>query len=201
MEKQNTQNNRETKPIVDMKLHILQVAGALISQLGIKETSLKRISEEAGISKGTLYYYYSAKEDIIYDIADRNLKQITNELIRWVDNFESDQLAETILKRLFEKILEAETRGKLHLYLLNDAATCNNLLAVKFEKQYNEWRETLKFGLDKVLAKKNGDNIALSYLILALLDGLIIQKMCGSKDIPIDAIVDLIIKVNKDSLH
>lgn len=200
MEKQNVQKNRESKPIVDMRSHILTVASSLISELGIKETSLKRISEEAGISKGTLYYYYSAKEDIIYDIADSNLKQITDELIAWVDNVDANVLAETILKTLFEKILEAETRGKLHLYLLNDAITSNNSLAEKFEKRYNDWRETLIFGLNKVLPKKKGDNSALSYLILALLDGLIIQKMCGTKDIPVDEIIDIIINANKHNL-
>lgn len=183
-----------------MRLHILTVASSLISELGIKETSLKKISQEAGISKGTLYYYYSAKEDIIYDIADRNLKQITDELIAWVDNVNANVFAETILKTLFKKILEAETRGRLHLYLLNDAVLSNDSLAEKFEKQYNDWRETLIFGLNKVLSK-NGDNIALSYLILALLDGLVIQKMFGVKDIPVDDIVDLIISTNKDKVQ
>lgn len=200
MEKQNMEEDKEIKPVVDMRMHILNIASSLISELGIKETSLKKISEKAGISKGTLYYYYSAKEDIIYDIADKNLKQITDELITWVDNVDANILGETILKTLFEKILEAETRGKLHLYLLNDSITTNNLLAEKFEKQYKTWRETLIFGLNKVLPKKNGDNIALSYLVLGLLDGLIIQKMCGAKDIPVDEIVDIIIRVNKDNL-
>lgn len=195
------QEDRDSRDIVDMRLHILTVASGLISELGIKETSLKKISEEAGISKGTLYYYYSAKEDIVYDIADRNLRKITDELIAWVDNVDTTNvLAETILKTLFEKILQAETRGRLHLYLINDAITANNLLAEKFEKQYNEWREMLMFGLNKVLPKKNGDNVALSYLVLALLDGLIIQRMCGTKDIPVDEIVDIIINVNNDKL-
>ena len=195
MVKQNIKEDIGLKPLVDMRLHILNVASNLISELGIKETSLKKISQEAGISKGTLYYYYSAKEDIIYDIADRNLKQITDELISWVDDVDANVLAETILKTLFENILEAETRAKLHIYLLNDAITANSSLAEKFEKRYNDWRETLIFGIDKVLPKKNGDNVALSYLILALLDGLIIQRMFGTKDIPLDEIIEIILNV------
>lgn len=193
MTKINIKENEETRPAINMKSHILTVASNLISELGIKETSLKRISEEAGISKGTLYYHYSAKEDIIYDIAEKNLKKITDELITWVNDADSNILAETILKALFENIIEAETRAKLHLYLINDAITDNKSLAKKFENRYNDWRETLIFGLDKVLPKKNGENIALSYLILALLDGLIIQRMFGTKDIPLDEIINLII--------
>lgn len=201
MTKENLKKDRESRPVVDMKVHILTVASDLISELGIKETSLKKISQEAGISKGTLYYYYSAKEDIIYDIADRNLNQITDELIAWVDNVDDNVLVETILKTLFEKILEAETRAKLHLYLLNDAITDNKSLAEKFEKRYNDWRGTLISGLNKVLPKKIGDNVALSYLILALLDGLIIQRMFGTKDIPLYEIIDIIININKDNLN
>ncbi len=194
--KENNKKDIKSKPIVDMRLHILNVASSLISQLGIKETSLKNISEEAGISKGTLYYYYSAKEDIIYDIADRNLTQITDEMIGWVNEVDTNVLPERILKTLFENILEAEVRAKLHIYLLNDAITANSSLAEKFEKRYNEWRETLTFGIDKVLPKNNGDNVALSYLILALLDGLIIQKMFGTKNIPLDEIIGIILNVN-----
>ena len=193
----NLEKNIKIEPIIDMKSHILTVASRLISEQGIKETSLKRISEQADISKGTLYYHYSAKEDIIYDIADRNLKQITDELMAWVDDTHADVSAEEILKTLFKNILEAEIRSKLHLYLLNDAITSNRSLANKFIKQYNDWRETLVSGIDKVLPKKDGDNIALSYLILALLDGLIIQKMFGTNDIPLDEIIEIIINTNK----
>ena len=196
MEKKEIENNKNQKASVDMRLHILTVASGLISDLGIKDTSLKKISEEAGISKGTLYYYYSAKEDIIYDIADRNLTQITDEMIAWVNDVDANVLAETILKTLFENILEAETRAKLHIYLINDAITANNTLVNKFEKRYSEWRETLIFGIDKVLPKKNGNNAALSYLIVALLDGLIIQKMFSKQEVPLDGIIEIIINGN-----
>lgn len=198
MGEQSVQLNTTPKPITDMRLHILNAASNVISKLGIKEASLKNISQEAGISKGTLYYYYSAKEDIVYDLADRNLRQITEEMIAWVDEVDTNVLPEIILKTLFENILEAEVRAKLHIYLLNDAITGNSSLAEKFEKRYNDWRETLVFGIDKVLPKKNGDHASLSYLILALLDGLIIQKMFGTKDIPLDDIIAIIINVHQD---
>lgn len=49
-----------------------------------------------------------------------------------------------------------------------DAITSNHSLAEKFENRYNDWRETLISGLNKVLPKKNRDNVALSYLILVV---------------------------------
>lgn len=193
MSTRQSKENGDPKPIVDMKLHIRTVASELMTEKGIKETSLKDIAKKAGISQGTLYYHYSAKEDIIYDIADYNLTQITDGLLAWIDADNTDISPEQILKEVFEKILGAETRGKLHLYLLSDAVTSNNALTEKFKERYNDWRKMLEYGLNKVLSKdENRDS--LSCLILAALDGLIIQNIFCSESIPVEEIVKLILK-------
>lgn len=193
MSKRQSKENGDTKPIVDMKLHIRTVASELMTEKGIKETSLKDIAKKAGISQGTLYYYYSAKEDIIYDIADYNLTQITDGLLAWIDADNTDVSPEQILKEVFEKILGAETRGKLHLYLLSDAVISNNALTEKFKERYNDWRKMLEYGLNKVLSKDENKD-SLSCLILATLDGLIIQNIFCSESIPVEEIVKLIMK-------
>jgi len=185
-------NNKEPKRPGDMRQRILEAAGDLIIEKGIKETGLKDIAKKAGISAGTLYYYYSAKEDIIYEIADNNLNQITEGLLYWIDRTNSDTPREQILKTVIEKILAAKTRGKLHLYLLSDAGTANSALKHKYTERYAEWRKTLLFGLDKVLQNEETDNMPLAYLILAVIDGLIIQNMVGGEPMPIDEIVKLI---------
>lgn len=186
-------SKEDTKKPLDMRIHILSVASKLMTEKGVKETSLKDIAKEAGISKGTLYYYYSAKEDIIYDITDRHMTLIANGLLAWIDDVDPNLAPEQILKEVFEKILGAETRGKLHLYLLSDAKTTNSSLAKKFQERYSQWRRELEYGLNKVLTKQEAKNKVLSYLILAVLDGLIIQKMFGVYELPIDDIVKIIL--------
>lgn len=171
---------------------ILDAASKLITQKGVKNTSLADISKEVGISKGTLYYYYSTKGDIIYDIADIHLKQITEELLSWIDNIDHDIAPEEILKVVFKKILTAETRGKLHLYLISDAVTSNEPLKQRFREKYKEWRITLENGLRKELKKRTGDYGVLSHIILAALDGFTIQWMLGVENIPIDGIANLL---------
>ena len=177
----------------DARQRILQAASDLMIDKGIRETSLKDIAKKAGMSPGTLYYYYSAKDDIIYDIADNNLRQITDGLLNWIDNIETGTPREQILKTVFEKILAAETRGKLHLYLVSEAGTANSMLKQKYAQRYEDWRKTLVFGLSKVLKNDDAENIPRSYLILAALDGLIIQNMFSSGSAPIDDIVKLIV--------
>ena len=181
------------QPMVDMKSHILTVASGIILEKGLKNTSLKDIAKTAGISKGTLHYYYSAKEDLIYDIAERNMREITDELLSWIDRRDSAADLETVLCSLFQKILEAETRERLHLYLLNDAVTSDEALAQKFQKLYADWRAILRDALKKVLPEE-GKAETLSYLILAALDGLMIQKMCGAEEIPVSGIIHQILK-------
>ena len=181
------------RPMVDMKTHILTVASGLILEKGIKDMSLKDIAKTAGISKGTLYYYYSAKEDIIYDIAERNMRQITDEILAWIKE-DSETEPDAILRSLFQKVLAADTRGRLHLYLLNNALTSNEKLAENFRKLYVEWRAMLSDNLVKILPGEKEKADALSYLILATIDGLMIQKMCGASEIPVSEIIRLMLK-------
>ena len=49
----------------DNKAKILKSAIRLIGENGVEGTSLSDIAKDVGISKGTLYYYYSTKSDIV----------------------------------------------------------------------------------------------------------------------------------------
>jgi len=185
--------NESTSQSTDVRLRILRAAGELMIAKGVKETSLKDIAKKAEMSAGTLYYYYSAKEDIIYDIADNNLKHITDGLLDWIDRIDADTSREHILQTVFEKILAADTRGKLHLYLISSAGTANGALKQKFTERYEDWRKTLAFGLNKVLKNGVEANDSLAYLILAVIDGLIIQNMFRDEPVPIDGIAKLVV--------
>ena len=190
------EKNEPRSQSFDARQKILHAASELMTEKGIKETSLKDIAKRAEMSAGTLYYYYSAKEDIIYDIADYNLKQITDSLLDWIDHIDAETSREQILKTVVEKIIAAETRGKLHLYLISDAGTSNGALKQKFIERYEDWRKTLVFGISKVLHNDEETNTSLAYLILAAIDGLIIQNMFRDEPIPIDSIVKLIVKAS-----
>jgi AcrR family transcriptional regulator len=188
---------KEEKENLDVKQRILDTAGYLVMQKGVKETSLKDIAQEVGISKGTLYYYYSAKEDIIYDIADTHLQRITDELLLWINNIDRKTAPDEVIKTVFERIIAAETRGKLNIYLIGSAITNNDSLRERFKARYDEWRRTIEYGIGKVLGDEENDNKVLSFLILAALDGLIIQKLLGEQNIPVDEVAQLIARLGK----
>lgn len=183
----------------DIRTKILEIACDLMIQKGIKETTLKDIAEAVGISKGTLYYYYAAKEDIIYDIADSHLNRITEELMTWIDTIDHQLTPDQVLITVFDKILSAETRGKLNLYLVSNAITNNEALKIKFGEKYRQWQQTIQLGLEKIYKFDDNQNLfdsskSMSYLILAALDGLIIQRLVGAPQIETEEIVSLIYK-------
>ena len=187
--------HKDTTNRSDVQEKILLVACQLIIKKGIKETSLKDIAETVGISKGTLYYYYSAKEDLIADIADSHLNVITTEIFDWIEEIDNQLPPEEILNGVFEKILVAETRGKLNLYLVGSAITNNALLKERYKERYHEWQRNIKAGLDQIYTENQKNHEEMSYLILAVLDGLIIQRLLGFVDIPMAKIVHLVSKM------
>lgn len=60
----------------DKKSRILTHATDLFSTLGVRRTTVDKIAEEAGIGKGTIYYYYDNKSDILLDCYMGNLSRI-----------------------------------------------------------------------------------------------------------------------------
>lgn len=162
----------------------------MITQKGVKDTSLADIAKEVGISKGTLYYYYSTKGDIIYDITDIHLKHMTQELLSCIEGIKNYTAPEEIVMIVFQKILNYETRGKLHLYLISDAVIGNNSLKERFRQRYKEWRITLENGIRMVLKNRKANYEILSHIILAVLDGFTIQRMIGVEKIPLKDIAN-----------
>jgi AcrR family transcriptional regulator len=60
----------------ERKEHILDVATTLFSQAGYQKTDVQKIADAACIGKGTLYLYFSSKEDLFFAAVDRAIVHI-----------------------------------------------------------------------------------------------------------------------------
>ena len=67
---------RIVKEAQERKNEILDVAGRLFAQKGYDSTSTNDILEEIGIARGTLYYHFKSKEDILDAMIDRMMGQM-----------------------------------------------------------------------------------------------------------------------------
>ncbi|MGF7059631.1 TetR/AcrR family transcriptional regulator [Brassicibacter mesophilus] len=180
--------------VTNNKGRIIEEASKIIMNKGVENTSLSDIAKNVGISKGTLYYYYNSKSDLISDITEKHLNRISSEMLELAENMSESMSAKDMLNLLFHKIINDETRDRLHLYLIQDALTSNSELKEKFKKDYADWREKINEGLTKVLKEKMESYETLSLIVLSILDGLIIQNLLGVENIDVNEITSFLIK-------
>lgn len=77
---------RIVKEAEERKNEILDVAEKLFFKKGFDQTSTNDILQEVGIARGTLYYHFKAKEEIMDAIIERYNKQIVNRAKELVAN-------------------------------------------------------------------------------------------------------------------
>ena len=59
----------------EKKAMIIEAAEQLFHRFGYGKTSLDDIAREAGLGKGTIYYYFDSKEDIFFEVAQHHSDQ------------------------------------------------------------------------------------------------------------------------------
>ena len=178
---------RSSSKEMSNKEHILNAASALFTEQGVEQTSLREIAARAGISTGTLFYYYATKSELIFDITDRHFDRITAQLLGWVRQAHQSMTPAEILGVVFQTIVKDELRGRLHHYLIEQALTSNGIIRERFIQKYREWREMLQEGLAQVEIPEQ-DRELVAQIILATLDGFVIQSVLGIADIPLNSI-------------
>jgi AcrR family transcriptional regulator len=82
---------RHSNDHVNNRQKILDVATKLVMERGVKGTSLADIAREAQISKGTLFYHFAAKDDLIYELTEQHFDRITRSLLQRVEQMHGNR--------------------------------------------------------------------------------------------------------------
>jgi AcrR family transcriptional regulator len=172
---------------------IIDAAAELIIDKGPRNTSLAAIADKVKISKGTLYYYYRTKSELIYDVTERHMDKITHEILKKLQLIKKGTAPRKILEMVFDTVLEAQTRTQLHIYLLHEAITNNKFLKDRFRETYQKWKFLFLRGLGDVLPDKSRTQ-TIAELILTCIDGTMIQTMLGIKQIPLANISEFLLR-------
>ncbi len=168
----------------NVKNLILDATEKLLETKKLSEISLAEIAKNAGISKGTLYYHYKSKNDILFDITDKYLKEQWNDLIAWTENPEKD----TSLDRLVKYVLERDISSVgMRLHFFYDAMLGNEEIRIKLMQRYAEFAaiitEKIRERTDKIPAEY------LTWLILLASDGLFIHKTLKNTSLDVDKFI------------
>ncbi len=176
----------------NIKKIILDTTYGLLESSSFAALSLGRIAESCGISKGTLYYYYKTKEDLIFDLACVYLDELHGKLIAWADDTNKD----TSLPRLVNYVLEYgifNEAGAMRLYLIGAAVSGYESVRKKLTEKYRYFKDTLAERLRE--RGKGEDSAYAAWLLLVLMDGLLVQSQLGNDDLDVNAFIKKTVSV------
>ena len=77
---------RVVKSAEDRRLEIIQTSERMFREVGYANCSVEMIIREIGVAKGTFYYYFRSKEDILEAIVDHTLAQVVETVERVADD-------------------------------------------------------------------------------------------------------------------
>lgn len=167
----------------NVKNIIMDTTEKLLNEHSLDDISLATIAKESGISKGTLYYHYKVKEDILIDIADRYLDEQWNEFLAWTENKNKD----TSLHRLIKYVIERNVNFGPRIHLLYNSCIGNEEVREKIISRYLKFQKIISEKIAERTEKADADYIA--WLILLVSDGLVIQHHMGNEHFNIDSFI------------
>lgn len=159
----------------NVKELIIETTEELLKTKKLSDISLSEIAQCAGISKGTLYYHYKTKNDILFDITDKYLDQQLNDLLEWTRDASKDTSVHRLVKYVLER--DISTAG-MRLHFFYDAMLGNEKIREKLLNRYSEFAQVIA---EKI--KERTDRIPADYcawLVLLLSDGLFIHQTLGN---------------------
>ncbi|MCP4020454.1 MAG: TetR/AcrR family transcriptional regulator [Desulfobacteraceae bacterium] len=178
----------------DNRQKIIDAAIELITEKSVEKTSLAEIAKKTGLSKGTLYYYYATKNDLIFDITETHMAQITGEIFSMIEENGTSVSMDILLTRLFETLLSSETRGRLHLFLVREAISGNSSLKQRFQNTYSQWFSMVDESYDR-MGLADPDARLKAKILVALLDGFLIQTLLDVEPADISKIVSHLVRI------
>ena len=164
----------------NVKELIIDATEKLLQTKSLSDISLAEIAQNAGISKGTLYYHYKSKNDILFDITDKYLEEQFQDLTEWTE----DATKDTSLHRLVKYVLERDisTAGmRLHFYY--ETMLGNEKIREKLLNRYAQFAQVIAEKIAERTDKIPADYFA--WMLLLLSDGLFIHQMIGNTQLDV----------------
>jgi AcrR family transcriptional regulator len=167
------------------KARIIDAASRLVVERGMEDVSLTAIARAAGISKGTLYYYYATKAALVFDIAEKHVRDITDVIFELIETGGPQTNPEALIGLLFQKHKSNHIRMRLHLNLVGQAMNGNDDLKKRYQETYAYWHARALEALDRLFPAYD-DRETLAHLMITIIDGLNVQTMLGVDTVSVD---------------
>ena len=163
---------------------ILRAACEVVAEAGFKSMRIADVAQRAGMSTGTVHYYFATKNDLVRAAFEWNF---TRSQERRVPLFEQRTDPRSRLRSFVESYLPgASTSESWHVWVeLWVEALHDPGLQELNERVYGEWRRTVAGIIrDGQAAKqfRDGDPVLLADGLVGMIDGLGLQVLLGSRN-------------------
>jgi AcrR family transcriptional regulator len=179
---------------------ILLATCAVISEVGMHDMRVADVAARAGVSSGIVHYYFDSKRAVLVAAFEFN---VTRSLERRRALLESVRAPLDLLARLVESYLPREgetlTAWRVWAELWAQALRDPEFQAIN-ERVYGEWRNLVVEIIARAQADgsaRAGDPVELANMLIGMIDGLAIQVLAQSAEMPaakmratLDAFID-----------
>jgi AcrR family transcriptional regulator len=164
------------------KEKIVDAAKTVVSELGVQKATLRAIAAEAGISIGTLYYYYPTKNELLYDIIDSHTSEsyAIDEAFKsgkLIKDYTEKELVNYLIGKIEERI-NGEEDNRILFYLIQEAIIGNKAIKANIQKKYRLWIDSIESIVAQVFkVPLSKTSRATAAIINAAIDGFMLQKL------------------------
>lgn len=167
----------------EVRDRIIQAAIESFSQTGYDKTKMDDIARRLGLSKGTLYLYFKSKNDLFLAICEMSMKDNDTQdahLFTKKENAASDA------EEIYDNIRRRE-RGndRVMLEMVVESTRNPRLKKAMYEhylRVHEHVLEGVKKKIDQGFIRKDVDASGLAIALVALYDGLAVNRMLGVSD-------------------
>jgi len=167
----------------EVKEKILQAAIESFAQTGFDRTKMEDIARRLGLSKGTIYLYFKSKEDLFLAICEYNIQKGDEEdagLFVRKENVVSDA------EQIYDNIRRREQgNDRVMLEMVTESTRNAKLRKAMYElhvKVHEHVMQGVRNKIEEGFLRKDVDAISLAIALVALYDGLAVNRMLGIGD-------------------
>jgi len=174
------------------KKDILEAAMKAYAKYGIENTKVQDISDIAGIGKGTIYEYFSSKEELFFEAVTHLGLGLPKGLKDMLQNFEKDPFS--ALNKYVDGVISTALNEREKLYLLmqfgmSELFSEKNAdeakdLHTRFSKPFNEeYKVIIKKCIQSGKIKTDLNEEEITYISNFLVSGFIFESITTDKKI------------------
>ena len=162
---------------------IIATASSLFTQKGVDGASLADIAQASSIDKGTLYYYYPAKDELIEDVARTYGDYMGDTLLEWAESLQRETDAGDAMRLLLNTLMADDMHRRLHVVLCAQCAIEDSALAGLIAAMEKKWALMLEVGSLKLRSNQARTIRARSAAFFSMLMGYMAKSDITKDDI------------------